>query len=214
MLGLLGGTFDPVHIAHLRVAIEVRERLQLDEVRLIPAPHPRLRDAPQVDAATRLRVLQAAIHDIQGLAIDDRELSTSGPTRTVSTLLSVREDEGDRPLCLIIGADAATRLDRWHQWERLLELAHLVIARRPGAELPCDGPVAELIEAHQDARPSRLSECPAGVIHICDIPGLDISATAIRERLAAGRSIEFLVPERAARILMEEHLYAATTRTP
>ena len=126
----------------------------------------------------------------------------------------MREDEGDRPLCLIIGADAAMRLDRWHQWERLIKLAHLVIARRPGSELPCDGPVAELIEAHQDERPSRLRECPAGVVHICDIPGLDISATAIRERLATGRSIELLVPERTLQILMEEKLYATTTGKP
>jgi len=209
MLGLLGGTFDPVHVAHLRLAIEVRERLELDEVRLMPAPRPRLRDAPQVDAPTRLRLLHAAIHGVPGLAIDERELAASGPTRTIDTLRSVRDDESTRPVCLIIGADAAARLDRWHEWERLIELAHLIIARRPGSQLPSNGPVAALIERCADTRVSALGEQPAGVIHICDIPGLDISATAVRERLAHGRSIEFLVPEGARQILMKEKLYAA-----
>lgn len=210
MLGLLGGTFDPVHVAHLRLAIEVRERLQLDEVRLMPAPRPRLRDVPQVDAPTRLRLLQAAVNGVPGLAVDERELAASGPTRTVDTLRSVRDDEGERPVCLIIGADAATRLDRWHEWQRLIELAHLIIARRPGAQLPSSGPVATLIERCGDTRLSALSDQPAGVIHICDIPGLDISATAVRDRLAQGRSVEFLVPEKTHQILVKENLYASS----
>jgi nicotinate-nucleotide adenylyltransferase len=209
MLGLLGGTFDPVHVAHLRLAIEVRERLMLDEVRLMPAPRPRLRDAPQVDAATRLRLLHAAVHGVQGLTVDERELAASGPTRTIDTLRSVRHEEGSRPVCLIIGADAAARLHRWHQWEQLIELAHLIIARRPGAQLPGSGPVAALIERCADTRLSALREQPAGVIHICDIPGLDISATAVRDRLANGRSVEFLVPEGARQILLKEKLYAS-----
>lgn len=209
MLGLLGGTFDPVHVAHLRLAIEVRERLMLDEVRLMPAPRPRLRDTPQVDATTRLRLLHAAVDGVAGLSVDERELAASGPTRTVETLRSVRRDEGNRPVCLLIGADAAARLDRWYEWEQLVELAHLVIARRPGAQLPCSGPVAELLERCTDTQLSSLHQQPAGIIHVCEIPGLDISATAVRDRLANGHSIEFLVPEGARQILMKEKLYAS-----
>ena len=208
MLGLLGGTFDPVHVAHLRLAIEVRERLGLDEVRLVPAPNPRLRAAPRLVARTRLRLLHAAVDGIPGLCVDDRELTVSGPTRTVDTLRSIRNEQSNRPVCLILGVDAAARLDRWHQWERLIELAHLVIARRPGAQLPASGAVAALIERHADTRVSALAERCAGVIHICDIPGLDISATAVRDRLANDRSVEFLVPERVRQILLKERLYA------
>ena len=120
MLGLLGGTFDPIHVAHLRLAIEVRERVNLDEVRLIPAPRPRLRDTPQVDAQTRLRLLRAAVHGIQGLAVDDCELASKGPTRTVQTLHSIRQDEGSRPLCLILGADAAAQLQRHYIGNKML----------------------------------------------------------------------------------------------
>ena len=207
MLGLLGGTFDPVHTGHLRLAIEVREAAGLDQVDLMPAPRPRLRGTPQVDAPTRLRLLSAAVAGVPGLGVDPRELASPGPTRTVDTLQAVREEQGSRPVCLILGADAAARLDRWHDWRRLTSLAHLIIARRPGARLPRRGPVADLLEGCRDDREDALRRCPAGVIRVCDIPGLDISATGIRERLASGRSIEFLVPEEVRHMLMNEGLY-------
>jgi nicotinate-nucleotide adenylyltransferase len=207
MLGLLGGTFDPVHVGHLRLAIEVRERLGLDRVRLLPAPRPRLRDAPRVDAQTRARLLRAAVGGVDGLEVDARELQAPGPTRTVETLEGLREEMGERPMCLILGADAAARLDRWYDWQRLVELAHLVIARRPGAVLPEQGPVAELLARHGDSRLESLRERPAGVIHVCEVPALDVSASAIRERLRSGRSIEFLVPEGVRQMLMNEDLY-------
>ena len=206
MLGLLGGTFDPIHVGHLRLAIEVRERIGLDEVWLMPAPRPRLRGVPEFDADTRLRLLRAAVEGIDGLAVDAREMQIDGPTRTVDTLEAVRREQGARPVCLILGADAAKRLDRWHRWERLIELAHLVIARRPGASLPGDGPVADLIGRHRDERDSALAGSAAGVVRVCDIPVLDISATAVRERLASGRSIEFLVPPEVRQMLKNEDL--------
>lgn len=207
MLGVLGGTFDPVHVGHLRLAIEVRERVGLDQVRMLPAPRPRLRGVPQVDAATRLRLLAAAVAGVPGLAVDGRELHAPGPTRTVDTLIGLRAEVGATPLCLILGADAAARLHRWHAWERLVDLAHLIIARRPGARLPHSGPVAALLAACRDDDPAALRERPAGVIHVCDVPGLDVSATAVRERLAHGRSIEFLVPEEVRQMLLNEGLY-------
>jgi len=207
MLGILGGTFDPVHVGHLRLAIEVRERVGLDEVLMLPAPRPRLRGAPQISAATRLRLLDAAVSGITGLAVDGRELDAPGPTRTVDTLTGLRAEAGTRPLCLILGADAASRLHRWHRWEELTRLAHLVIARRPGARLPRTGPVAALLAARRDDDPAALRVRPAGLIHVCDIPGLDVSATAVRERLAQGRSIEFLVPEEVRQMMLNEGLY-------
>ena len=207
MLGLLGGTFDPVHVGHLRLAIEVRERLAMDEVRLLPAPRPRLRDTPRVDAGTRERLLRAAVRGVDGLSVDARELAMTGPTRTVETLRALRTEVGSRPLCWILGADAVRRLDRWHAWEQLTELAHLVIARRPGARLPRRGAVAELIARLRDDDARSLVGRPAGVIHVCDVPGMDVSATGVRERLARGQSVDFLVPEEVRHMLLNEGLY-------
>jgi nicotinate-nucleotide adenylyltransferase len=206
-LGLLGGTFDPVHVGHLRLALEVREAAALAQVRLLPAPAPRLRGLPQVSPADRLRMVQAAVAGVEGLAADGRELQASGPTRTVETLIALRAEFPRRPLCWIMGADAVQRLDRWHRWQELPELAHLVIARRPGAELPRQGAVAECIAQRRWDLERGLDDAPAGRVVVCDIPGLDISATGIRDRLAAGRSVDFLVPQQVKTMLISEGMY-------
>ena len=204
-IGLLGGTFDPVHNGHLRLALEVREHLDLSEVRLLPAPNPRLREAPARDLTTRLQLLHSAIDGIEGLRIDDRELQQSGPTRSIETLQNLRAEFPKLPLCLILGADTAGRLDHWYDWQRLPEYAHLIFARRPGSELPQSGPVHELIQQRLTSSRELLHQQPAGQIMICDIPGLDIQARDIRARLAAGRSIEFLVPEKVKQMLLNEY---------
>lgn len=204
-IGLLGGTFDPVHNGHLRLAIEVRERLDLAEVRLLPAPSPRLRDLPGRDFDTRLHLLQTAIAGLDGLAADDRESRQGTPTRSIDTLESFRREFPERSLCLILGADIAARLDHWHDWQRLCEYAHLVFARRPGCELPDSGTVHDWIHAHLSPSPEALHRQPAGAILFCDIPGLDIQARDIRAHLAAGRSIDFLVPETIKGMLLNDY---------
>ena len=205
-LGLLGGTFDPIHVGHLRLALEVREAAELDCVHLLPAPAPRLRDQPGVSPEVRLALVRAAVQGVHGLEADGRELDAPGPTRTVETLRGMRSSLPRRPLCWIMGADAASRLDEWHDWQQLPELAHIVIARRPGTALPEQGPVARLIASRRgDAR--ALARTPAGAVTVCDIPGLDISATSIRARLAAGHSIDFLVPEEVKSMLLDEGMY-------
>lgn len=206
-IGLLGGTFDPIHVGHLRLAIEVRERARLDQVRLLPAPAPRLRAAPHADASVRLEMVRAAVEGIDGLVADGRELDVAGPTRTVDTLERLRTEDSRRPLCWILGADALERLDRWHEWTRLTELAHLIVVRRPGAALPTTGAVARHVEPRRDDDPGALARAPAGIVHVCDVPPLDVSATGIRERLSAGRSIDFLVPEKVKRMLLNEGHY-------
>lgn len=203
-IGLLGGTFDPVHNGHLRLAIEVFERLDLDQVRLLPAPSPRLRDAPGRDFQTRLQLLRTAIEGIEALQADDRESRHSRPTRSIETLQSLREEFPGRSLCLILGADIATRLDQWHQWQSLPDYAHLVFAHRPGSELPLSGPLYDWIGERLVDSPADLHARAGGLVYICDIPVLDIQARDIRARLAAGRSIDFLVPEKVKRMLLNE----------
>ncbi len=206
-IGILGGTFDPVHNGHLRLAIEMREALGLSSVKLIPALLPPLREAPGTDASHRLRMLEAAIEGEDGMEIDDRELHRNGPSYTVDTLRSLREDIGDAPLCLIVGMDAFLRFDQWHEWEALPELAHIAVAHRPGSGSPKSGAVADLVKARGIDEPAKLCERGAGHVIVRKIPALDISATRIRELLGAGRSIRYLVPDPVNDILKrgEQH---------
>ncbi len=132
MIGIFGGTFDPVHFGHLRPALEVQQALGLDEVRFIPAGQPPHRDMPHATAPQRLSMLQTAIEDQPGFAADEREIQREGPSYMVDTLALLREELGQIPLCLILGYDAFLGLPAWHQWHRLIELAHLVITHRPG----------------------------------------------------------------------------------
>lgn len=206
-LGLLGGTFDPIHVGHLRLALEVREALELHSVRLLPAARPRLREAPGSSPTARLRMVEKAVAGIHGLEADGRELLALGPTRSVETLRAIRAEQPRRALCWIMGADAVQRLDEWHEWEQLPELAHIVIARRPGAPLPEHGVVGQFIARRRDDDPYALRQSPAGAVTVCDVPGLDISATGIRARLAAGRSIDFLVPSEVKTMLLDKGMY-------
>ena len=207
MIGILGGTFDPIHHGHLRCAQELLQDLPLDEVRLVPCRIPPHRDAPHASAAQRLRMLTAALDDAPGLIVDGRELSREGPSYTVDTLHSLRAELGATPLCLIVGMDAFNGLDRWHRWQELIGLAHIVVAHRPGWTPPQTGDVAELLRRHAAHSPLELRSRPAGRILPWPITALDIAATAIRAQVAAGKSPRFLVPDTVARIIAAEGLY-------
>ncbi len=162
MIGILGGTFDPIHHGHLRCAQELLQDLPLDEVRLVPCRIPPHRDTPQASAEQRLRMLKAALDGAPGLTVDDRELSREGPSYTVDTLHSLRAEFGATPLCLIVGMDAFNGLDRWHRWQELIGLAHIVVAHRPGWLPPQAGAVAELLSSHAIQSATELRARPAG----------------------------------------------------
>jgi nicotinate-nucleotide adenylyltransferase len=206
-IGILGGTFDPVHCGHLRLALEVREQLSLTSVRLLPAPNPRLRETPRAEASRRLELLQAAVDDEPGLEVDARELDRDGPTYTVETLELFRREFSDEALVFILGMDSFRRLDRWHRWRDLPELAHLVVAERPGGSLPGPGPVADLLDERRCDDVATLMAKPAGHILICAPPLLDISATRVRALVAEGRSIRFLVPDKVIELINRTRCY-------
>jgi nicotinate-nucleotide adenylyltransferase len=206
-IGILGGTFDPVHCGHLRLALEIRAQLSLDAVRLLPAPSPRLRETPRADASRRLELLAAAVDGEPGLEVDARELARSGPTYTVETLESFRQEFPGEVLVFILGTDSFQSLDRWHRWQDLLNLAHLVVAHRPGGSLPGPGPVADLLERRRCDDVADLAAEPAGHIMILEPPLLDISATRVRSLLAEGRSIRFLVPDKVIDLINRTRCY-------
>jgi nicotinate-nucleotide adenylyltransferase len=206
-IGILGGTFDPVHCGHLRLALEIRERLSLDAVRLLPASNPRLREKPRADGRQRLEFLKAAVDGVPGLEVDARELDRDGPTYTVDTLESLRQEFPDTALVFILGMDSFQSLDRWHRWQDLPGLAHLAVAHRPGGVLPGPGPVTDLLARHRWDDAATLAAAPAGRIMICEPPLLDISATRIRALFAEGRSIRFLVPHKVIELINRTRCY-------
>jgi len=207
MLGIFGGTFDPVHFGHLRPALEVQQALGLNEVRFIPAGQPPHREVPHAIASQRLSMLRAAIEDQPGFVVDEREIRREGPSYMVDTLVSLREEVGQLPLCLILGYDAFLGLPDWHQWTRLIELAHLVITHRPGWNHDdLNNVLQSLVKQHEVAH-ERLSEQAAGGLLFVPVTQLDVSATTIREQISAGQDIRYLLPDTVYRIIREQKLY-------
>lgn len=210
LIGVLGGTFDPIHYGHLRPAREAQQALALDEVRFIPAYRPPHRHGPAATAAQRLAMVRLAIADYPGFLVDEREIRRGGPSYTVPTLESLRAELGERPLALLMGADAFLELETWHQWQRLPELVHLVVMNRPGSPLPQG---EEALPAWARPRlcrdPRELAMAAAGRVFFQAVTPLDISATRIRAAIARGESVEGLVPPTVWEYIRGQGLYGA-----
>ena len=206
-IGLLGGTFDPIHHGHLRLALELYERLNLAEVRLIPSANPPHRESPSVSAELRLEMVQLAIRDLQGVVADGRELRRTGPSYMVDTLSSIRDEEGDRPVYMILGMDAFMNLHSWHRWQDLLNYAHILLVRRPGKLLPMTHVMRGFLDLNRAKTLDELLIRPAGKIYIEDIPPLTISATQIRGLVATGRNPRYLLPLPVLNLINTHQLY-------
>lgn len=163
MIGLLGGTFDPIHFGHLRPALELYETLDLEQLRIIPCGTPPHRDPPCANGEQRLAMLRLALAGQPGLVIDPRELQRPGPSYMVDTLISLREELGDVPLALIIGMDAFHGLERWHRWRELVDLCHLIVIHRPGWQEPAEGELANLLTTRQTGDVAELRGRPPAV---------------------------------------------------
>jgi nicotinate-nucleotide adenylyltransferase len=207
-IGLFGGMFDPIHYGHLRTAHELHATLGLELLAFLPAGDPPHRAAPLADAETRLAMVRAAVADDPRFIVDDRELRRAGPSYTVLTLEEMRAERGLQPIVLIMGMDAYAGIDRWHRAPDLLSLAHLVIALRPRASTPQDGFAAELLRTRRCDDPARLSGSPAGFVYVSEGTQLDLSSSAVRAVVAAGRDPRYLMPEASRRIILARGSYA------
>lgn len=196
-VGILGGTFDPIHHAHLRLALEAWVACGLDHVRFVPSATPPHRATPGADAAHRLAMVELAIAGNPAFVADRRELDRDMPSYMIDTVASLRTDLGaDRPLCLIVGADAFALFETWHRWRELLDQVHVVVAHRPGFAVTPDAPTlaAEFARRCTDD-PAALRDTPGGRILPLAITALDIAASRIRADLAVGRSPRYLLPD-------------------
>jgi nicotinate-nucleotide adenylyltransferase len=206
-IGVFGGTFDPVHFGHLRAATEAMEKLQLDDIHLLPAGTPPHRSNTHAPAEHRLAMLKLALADYPDLVVDDREVRRKGFSFMTDTLSEIRAGAADIPLLLIIGQDAANALDTWHEWPRLFELAHLVIMRRPESENQYSEELFEQVQARLVNDPARLNSSPAGLVLPLELTQLAISSTDIRRRFRMGLSPRFLLPKPVIDYVREHGLY-------
>lgn len=206
-VGIFGGTFDPVHHGHLRTALEVLEACHLSAVRLMPCAVPPHRPPAVAPAELRLRMLRAAVAGERRLMVDERELRRPGPSYTVDSLVALRAEAGGRPLCLVLGADAFLGLAGWHRWREIVALAHLIVVHRPGWELVATGEVATLLAGRRSDDVQALSRVPAGVIRVQTVTALDIAASAIRARVAAGGDPRYLVPDPVRDLMLDSGCY-------
>lgn len=213
-IGILGGTFDPIHHGHLRLAQEALEQCGLSAVRFIPCGSPPHRSAPHADARQRLEMVRLALHGNPAFILDEREIHRADPCYTVDTLTAMRaEFDAQQPLCLLMGGDAFLLLHTWHEWQRLFDLAHIVVMQRAGNH-PLGNAINEADASLRGEYQNRLvpaaralSEAPAGSIFVASMPALEISATDIRRRCAEGKNLRYLLPDAVANHIQSHHLY-------
>ncbi|MCI8211713.1 nicotinate-nicotinamide nucleotide adenylyltransferase [Pseudomonas sp. S25] len=208
-IGILGGTFDPVHIGHLRGALEVAALLELDELRLTPSARPPHRDMPSVSAEDRLAMVECAVAGVTPLTVDDRELKRDKPSYTIDTLVSMRAElAAEDQLFLLLGWDAFCGLPTWHRWEELLEHCHIVVLQRPDADSESPDAMRNLLAARAVSDPKALKGPGGHITFVWQTP-LSVSATQIRQLLASGKSVRFLVPDAVLAYIEEHGLYRA-----
>lgn len=215
MIGILGGTFDPIHYGHLRMAQELAEALELSEVRFIPAANPPHRNAPVASAVHRAAMARLAISGNPLFQLDDCELQrfilSGAPSYTIDTLLALRQQiEDDTALCLILGSDAFMGLASWHRWQELLGLCHIVVAHRPNAEPQPERMPPALQACWRKAMTENIKDLHsenAGRIYMQRITPLDISASNIREDLRRGTSPRYLMTDDVINYIKAYQLY-------
>ncbi|MFZ5556645.1 MAG: nicotinate-nucleotide adenylyltransferase [Pseudomonadota bacterium] len=216
LIGVYGGTFDPIHYAHLRVAEEVAEQLGLAEVRFVPAARPNLRGEPSATPAQRARMVELAIAGNPAFVLERCELERAGVSYTVDTLEHLCGELGSGAMpVVVLGADAFARLTEWSRWERLFDLAHIAVVARPGVAIVPERWSAALQRywnARHSPAPAALAEAEAGRIVAAATRLLEISASEIRERLRRGASVRYLLPESVLDYIRSQSLYLAGGR--
>ncbi|NOQ93317.1 MAG: nicotinate-nucleotide adenylyltransferase [Methylophaga sp.] len=204
-IGILGGTFDPIHFGHLRPALDVLEQLNLDRIHLIPSARPPHREQPQATPEQRLTMLHLAVKNNEQFVVDDRELHREGASYTIDTLLSFRQDFPDSPLYLILGSDAFSHIQTWHHWDELLDFAHIVVMQRPNETVAMPEQVEHWFEQHVANQDD--AKLKSGKIWPIAVTQLAISATDIRSKISQSLNPQFLLPDAVIQIIGMLGLY-------
>lgn len=217
MIAIFGGTFDPVHFGHLRLAQELGSLIAADSVLFVPAGNPPHRAATVAPAQARVAMLERGLAGNPRFRLDQREIRKATPSYTIETLTELRAESGNTPLALLLGSDAFTALAGWHRWRELFDLAHIVVAHRPGPaadwrdHLPSQLGEETAQRLVQDA--ASLKNRPAGHILVHAITALDISASNIRRLICSRQSAQYLLPDSVIDYIQSEGLYSTGETT-
>jgi nicotinate-nucleotide adenylyltransferase len=210
--GILGGTFDPIHFGHLRMALELYQALDLAEIRLIPCYQPVHRKQPVATPEQRLAMVKKAICEEPALIADDCEIKRESPSYTIDTLKHLHQlakrHAKQTPFCIIMGIDALLGFPSWHKWEEILKLAHLVVAHRPHYQLPHTGVVADLLKQRHTTNALDLHRHLGGKILLHPVTALEISSTDIRKQIGLGQNPRFLLPDSVYKYIQEHGTYS------
>jgi nicotinate-nucleotide adenylyltransferase len=211
-IGIFGGTFDPIHYGHLRTAFELVQSLALAQVRFLPTGDPPHREAPLAPAALRLEMVRAAVAGEPAFAVDDREIRRTGLSYSFDTLTEMRSELAGRSLCLLLGMDAFLGMPTWHRWREIFDLAHVVVAHRPGWKAPITGPLGEVMVDRGTGSVRELHAASHGRILIQSVTQLEIASTDLRQLILTGRDLRYLVPEAVRDIILRTGCYAPVSR--
>ena len=204
-IGLFGGTFDPVHFGHLRPAVEIAERYDLETLFVMPSHRPAHRGPTGASSEQRIAMLSMAVQDAPRLVVDAREALRDEPTYTFDTLSEIRQEQPDVTILFFLGMDTFATFDTWHNWEGILELANLVVLNRPGATHSDFS--RQLLERQLSANGAEIVNGRTGVVQSCDVTQLAISATDVRRRIASDLSVRFLLPDAVSEYIGDNNLY-------
>lgn len=207
MIGILGGTFDPIHYGHLRTALDVQQCLSLDEVRFIPCGEPAHRNRPIAEPLQRLAMVRAAIAGQSKFVADDREIRRGGRSYMVDTLISLKQEFKSKTFCLILGMDAFNGIEQWYQWEKIFDLANIVVMQRPtiNGRVELNKRLLQYKERFIDA--DNLKTKQNGAICFVPVTQLDISATTIRQQWQENIDSQFFLPDSVLTLIQQQNIY-------
>lgn len=214
LIGIYGGTFDPIHYGHLRIMEELSNSIDWDRVYFVPSGSPRLRNAPVASRDHRSAMVSLAIQGNRKFMLDDREIKRAGISTTVESLQEYRSEYGHATaLCFIMGMDVFENIHQWHNWRELFNLCHLIIVNRPGSAslMTLHHDIKEELNARHVLTVDHFRYRSHGSIYMAQTPLLEISATQIRTLLTAGRSIRYLLPDAVLDYIQSNHLYSGRT---
>jgi nicotinate-nucleotide adenylyltransferase len=206
-IGIIGGTFDPIHLGHLHLAHEVYTKCELEKIIFIPCNQSPLRKPPIASGAARLAMLKIATENYSQYVVDARELEHQKPSYTFDTLCSLRADFMDASLCVIMGNDAFCKFNEWHRWQNILELAHIIVATRNPTAPPMAKELAELVNKNSATTAKTLQDKPYGNIYFVNINPLPISATQIRTAIKKNEIVDRLLPKKVWQYINTHKLY-------